>query len=579
MSTQKMWYGWLKKESGETGFRTVNGDNGKAHGKYQFDYRYGLVPFMKFCVEENPDHYSGFNEFINMGAGNAELVNNDKFTKLWTSYCDKYPEEFEGLQDSHTYKEYYLLIKKYIKTNTGIDLDTRHAVVKGSAFSMAIRSGPSGGSKKFKNCKTTMSDEEILLKAYSTYGNSDSGRWTENGQLGDALNDLKNDVYTLITEDGRKVKTETETEVAVDAPSTSVDTSWLSIVKEVKKQYAEKGGRYDQGGYVDVTINGKTKSCRLDCSGYVWACLYFYGVTDQINLTCNARWMGQDADAMKNTGFVWKGWQGSMDKLQPGDILAGPDIPTEHTEIYAGNDMVYNVGSNKTAANPSTSPASFNHYAIVWSPSSDSSEESVTNNEKEVTNSVTETVKELSTSVVKSYYRVGTLWKDNKCVNQHGAFTSLENAITDAKAISKELNKTYYVFDNDGKIVYVESIKTSLYRVGTSWENGKCINQVGAFASLENASSFAEGNKNTYNKTYYVFDNDGNAVYEATYIDRADTFYRVGTSWKNGKCVNQIGAFKDSRNAISLADEYTKKSNTIFYVFNVAGKVLYTGKK
>lgn len=53
-----------------------------------------------------------------------------------------------------------------------------------------------------------------------------------------------------------------------------------------------------------------------------------------------------------------------------------------------------------------------------------------------------------------SYYRVGTAWSSGKCVNQHGAFTVLSNAKTDADAAAKSNKKNYYVFDEAGKSVY-----------------------------------------------------------------------------------------------------------------------------
>lgn len=50
------------------------------------------------------------------------------------------------------------------------------------------------------------------------------------------------------------------------------------------------------------------------------------------------------------------------------------------------------------------------------------------------------------------YYRVGTDWADGKCVGQIGAYTSLENAKNAANNAS--LSGGYKVFDEDGKIVY-----------------------------------------------------------------------------------------------------------------------------
>lgn len=49
----------------------------------------------------------------------------------------------------------------------------------------------------------------------------------------------------------------------------------------------------------------------------------------------------------------------------------------------------------------------------------------------------------------KLYYRVGTSWSNGKCVGQVAAFENKDNAIKKAKE-----NKTWKVFDENGKVVY-----------------------------------------------------------------------------------------------------------------------------
>jgi flagellum-specific peptidoglycan hydrolase FlgJ len=57
----------------------------------------------------------------------------------------------------------------------------------------------------------------------------------------------------------------------------------------------------------------------------------------------------------------------------------------------------------------------------------------------------------------------------------------------------------------NGEDVKVEEPK--YYRIGTGWVNGKCVGQIYAFESLENA-------KNNCPEGYKVFDNDGKMIYE-----------------------------------------------------------------
>lgn len=182
-----IWMGWTKYESGSAGFRQVAGDKGHAYGKYQFDYRYGLVPFMQSCVAHNPGRYLGFNKYISMGAGNSKLIGNAGLTAVWLELCDKYPKEFEQLQDAAAKRDYYVPVKTFLQKK-GINLDNHDPAVRGSAFSMSIRSGASSAAEKFNGCKDSDTDKSILKRIYGTYGNEDAGRWPR--QLAEALDAL-----------------------------------------------------------------------------------------------------------------------------------------------------------------------------------------------------------------------------------------------------------------------------------------------------------------------------------------------------------------------------------------------------
>ena len=343
--TDNIWLGWTPRESGKKGFRDVNGDHGHAFGKYQFDYRYALVGFMKYCANFS-SKYSGFSKYINFGVGSSKLVNNSGLATLWSYYCEKYPEEFEALQDTYAYNEYYLEVKKYLKKECKIDLDNHHPVVRGSAFSMAIRSGSLSAARKFRGCKDSTPDETMLRSTYATYGQEDARRWTKANQLGDALYALKYDNYSIITISDDVVKTE-EVNKLSNVSSSVVESSNTVVFKEIE-------------------------------------------------------------------------------------------------------------------------------------------------------------------------YRVGTAWKDKKCVNQHGAFTVLTNAKRDADEAKREKKKTYYVFDDKGTVVYTSKYDDEdviIYRVGTSWIHDQCINQVGAYEVLSNAKASAIAHTKQKKKKYKVFDNNGNVVF------------------------------------------------------------------
>lgn len=213
-NTDNIWMGWIKRESGAIGFKQVNGDSGNAYGKYQFDRRYALVPFMQYCVDYSKERYQGFERYIAYGAGSVELLNNPTLASLWQAYCERYPEEFEMLQDVYAYKYYYLEAVKYIKNLYGIIMDNHAPAVKGTLYSMSIRSGALVAARKFAGCNDATPDLVMLNIAYPTYGNQDSNRWTKAGQWGDSLKALENNEFTEVPtnmSDANKVEEKKQT--------------------------------------------------------------------------------------------------------------------------------------------------------------------------------------------------------------------------------------------------------------------------------------------------------------------------------------------------------------------------------
>ena len=196
----KIWLGWTKRESGSAGFRQTNGDAGKAYGKYQFDYRYALVPFMNYCMKANPEHYKAFEPFAAYGAANNALVSNQALALIWGEICADYPKEFEALQDAYAYSYYYLEAKRYMEKLYGIKMDNHSPALKGSLFSMAIRSGSLAAAYKYTGCNDNTPDEDMIFQAYWSYGEEDAGRWTDKGQYADAIKALENNEFTPIYE-------------------------------------------------------------------------------------------------------------------------------------------------------------------------------------------------------------------------------------------------------------------------------------------------------------------------------------------------------------------------------------------
>lgn len=86
----------------------------------------------------------------------------------------------------------------------------------------------------------------------------------------------------------------------------------------------------------------------------------------------------------------------------------------------------------------------------------------------------------------------------------------------------------------------------SYYRVGTSWKDGKCVNQTGAFSSLANAKAEADKQMNANKKTYRVYDSSGTKVYAVKYVE--PTVYVV-----------QAGSFSKKADATALVTKLKAK--------------------
>lgn len=143
-----------------------------------------------------------------------------------------------------------------------------------------------------------------------------------------------------------------------------VSGDWLSIVKSVKNLIAAQQPGYDQKRAINITYEGRTMSVRTDCSGFVGACLKYYGaIPENQNVTSSSLMH----DGTIGSGFTFGGFPG-WEQCNPGDIL----VKNGHTEIYAGNvngkNMVYNCGSDKSVNNPDMTPSSYKAYEAVWRP-------------------------------------------------------------------------------------------------------------------------------------------------------------------------------------------------------------------
>ena len=204
MTARAIWFGWIPNESvyayGTPQALSMMQYTGEAYGQYQFDYRYGLVPFMQYCQNNFPQ-FNGFAQYIAMGAGNSELVNNSGLRSVFTNYAINYTRDFLAAQNACGLSDYLMPAINYISANYGYDIRGKGAVVVGSLFSMAIRSGYQPAAQKYEGLQDA-STLEIINTTYDTYGSQDAGRWqsgTPISQRDKAISALSTgaDVYSI----------------------------------------------------------------------------------------------------------------------------------------------------------------------------------------------------------------------------------------------------------------------------------------------------------------------------------------------------------------------------------------------
>ena len=131
---------FTKFESGSVGYAQTGGDSGKACGKYQFDYRYALIPFLQYCYREDPAFFEGFKPFLGIKPGDSSLVGNKKLFSAWKDCYDADPSKFSAMQDKYAQEAYYKKAET-ILAEKGVHLSTRPYVIRGAVFSYSIQEG------------------------------------------------------------------------------------------------------------------------------------------------------------------------------------------------------------------------------------------------------------------------------------------------------------------------------------------------------------------------------------------------------------------------------------------------------
>ena len=171
---------FTKFESGSAGYAQTGGDSGRAYGKYQFDYRYSLVPFLKYCYNKNSTFFKGFKPFINTAQGSSSLIqtsSNHKLADAWKACYKAYAKYFSNMQDEFALDQYYKPCEKALSAK-GIHMELRPYVCRGAVFSYSIQHGQTTAVNAVVNAglKDSVSDKDFLKKLYD-YRWRDSKGW------------------------------------------------------------------------------------------------------------------------------------------------------------------------------------------------------------------------------------------------------------------------------------------------------------------------------------------------------------------------------------------------------------------
>lgn len=165
--------------------------------------------------------------------------------------------------------------------------------------------------------------------------------------------------------------------------------------------------------------------------------------------------------------------------------------------------------------------------------------------------------------------------KEAATIVKNGGYATDSQYVAKLVSICERYGLDRYDSEVASKIVVSKPIvveEVQIYRVGTNWKNGNCVGQIGAYSIKENAV-------NACKNGYKVFDGKGNVVYpvksEKSTEAKADKLYRVRKTWNDEK--SQIGAYSVFENAVSYCKEgysvYDWNGNEVYSSFNVVETV------
>lgn len=136
------------------------GDGYHALGYYQFDNRYDLQEFLKYCFNSDNSKYKIFKKFLAMSK--SKLANNKELENAWKQVYINDPEDFASKQDTFEYNNYYIPVENALNKKA-IYVANRQDAVKGMCCSLSNWAGSKTASKIIKDAKVNNNMNDITF--------------------------------------------------------------------------------------------------------------------------------------------------------------------------------------------------------------------------------------------------------------------------------------------------------------------------------------------------------------------------------------------------------------------------------
>lgn len=307
-----------KYESGGNPDQT-GGDAGNACGEFQFDNRYELGPFVRWCYEKDSLTYAAFEPYLGM---TTELKNNTGFYGAWHSICAANKVTFEAAQCEYVYTQTLQPLLTSLTQYYGFDFNNASDALKGCVLSFGNRDGKYVVSLKryFDGTTASSTDREIIERAYNAMiaRRPTISRWSY--EKADCLAQLDGtlDIYAP-SENG----------------AGGIDWSWKK-----DNQTSASGNKAVQAA-LNAVGSGYSQSRRdepgwYDCSSLVYRSYAAAGIT-YLNGLCAA----DEAQYLVSHNMTV-----SYSELQPGDLIFysygnnGRYRNITHVAIYVGDGVM-----------------------------------------------------------------------------------------------------------------------------------------------------------------------------------------------------------------------------------------------